>query len=207
LVFFNCRLPIEEKRKNSVLSVSPVNEVNGWWICLFFASRKTVTMNNTLSIRSPYERHVVLVAPEIHWNTGNIGRTCLGTGSVLHLIEPLGFSLENKRVKRAGLDYWPHVDVRTWNHFQAFFEAMSPAEEEICLFTKQGSRSFWDMPPVDRMFLVFGSETKGLPPDILARYPDARYCIPMTGAIRSLNLSTAVGIVLYESLRSCIFPV
>ena len=159
-------------------------------------------MNDKLTIPFPYERHVVLVAPEIHWNTGNIGRTCLGTGSVLHLIEPLGFSLENKRVKRAGLDYWPHVDVRTWNHFQAFFEAMAPAEEEICLFTKSGSRSFWDMPPIDRMFLVFGSETKGLPPDILARYPDVHYCIPMTGAIRSLNLSTAVGIVLYETLRN-----
>ncbi len=159
-------------------------------------------MNNTLTIRSPYERHVVLVAPEIHWNTGNIGRTCLGAGATLHLVEPLGFSLDNKQVKRAGLDYWPQVDLHIWPGFDAFVTAMSPAEEEICLFTKKESRSFWDLPPIDRMFLVFGSETKGLPPDILARYPDVHYCIPMTGAIRSLNLSTAVGIVLYETLRN-----
>ena len=166
-------------------------------------------MNQTLTIPSPFERHVVLVAPEIHWNTGNIGRTCLGTGTNLHLVKPLGFSLNDKYVKRAGLDYWPHVDVRIWNHFQAFLDAMLPAEEEISLFTKSGARSFWDMPSIERMFLVFGSETKGLPRDILARYPGLHYCIPMTGAIRSLNLSTAVGIVLYETLRNspCIFPV
>ena len=159
-------------------------------------------MNDILSEHPPYERHVVLVAPEIHWNTGNIGRTCLGAGAILHLIEPLGFSLENKQVKRAGLDYWQHVDLRLWPGFDAFLEALIPAREEICLFTKNGSRSFWHMPPLDRLFLVFGSETKGLPPDIMARFPKADFFIPMTDAIRSLNLSTAVGIALYESLRN-----
>ncbi len=154
------------------------------------------------STYSPHERHIVLVEPEIHWNTGNIGRTCLGAGATLHLIEPLGFSLDNKQVKRAGLDYWPLVDLHIWPGFEAFLEALIPARKEICLFTKKGSRTFWDMPSLDRLFLIFGSETRGLPPDILARFPKADFSIPMTEAIRSLNLSTAVGIALYESLRN-----
>ena len=149
-----------------------------------------------------YERHVVLIAPEIHWNTGNIGRTCLGTGSMLHLIRPLGFSMESREVKRAGLDYWKDVKVHIWDHFDDFATAVSPLAPEILLFTKNGSRPFWDMESLDRMFLVFGSETRGLPPEILARYQGADFFIPMTSAIRSLNLSTAVGIALYESLRN-----
>ena len=159
-------------------------------------------MNEKLSTQASCERHVVLVAPEIHWNTGNIGRTCLGVDATLHLIEPLGFSLDNKQVKRAGLDYWKHVDLHIWPAFDALMEALLPSPEEICLFTKKGSRPFWDMPALDRLFLIFGSETKGLPPDILARFPKADFSIPMTTAIRSLNLSTAVGIAIYESLRT-----
>jgi tRNA (cytidine/uridine-2'-O-)-methyltransferase len=147
------------------------------------------------------ERHIVLVSPEIHWNTGNIGRTCLGAGACLHLIHPLGFSLESRQVKRAGLDYWDRVPLDTWESYQAFHETMNPADDEIALFTKSGSRLFWDMPSPERLFLVFGSETKGLPIEILARYPDACFRIPTTNEIRSLNLSTAAGIALYESLR------
>ena len=145
---------------------------------------------------------MVLVAPEIHWNTGNIGRTCLGAGARLHLIHPLGFSLDSRQVKRAGLDYWDRVSLDLWDSFEAFEKALNPSADEVALFTKKGSRIFWDMSPQPRMFLIFGSETGGLPEDILARYPDARFRIPMTGDIRSLNLSTAAGIALYESLRS-----
>lgn len=148
------------------------------------------------------ERHVVLVAPEIHWNTGNIGRTCLGAGVRLHLIRPLGFSLDSRQVKRAGLDYWDRVSLTAWDSFHDFAAAMTPSAAEVALFTKQGPRLFWDMPILSRMFLIFGSETGGLPETILSQYPDARFRIPMTGAIRSLNLSTAVGIALYESLRT-----
>ncbi|MBC2712230.1 MAG: tRNA (cytidine(34)-2'-O)-methyltransferase [Desulfosarcina sp.] len=148
------------------------------------------------------ERHVVLVAPEIHWNTGNIGRTCLGAGARLHLVRPLGFSLDSHQVKRAGLDYWERVSPGIWNSFDAFCEAMDPVDGEIALFTKGGSRVFWEMPARRRMFLVFGSETGGLPEAILSRYPRACYRIPITGEIRSLNLSTAAGIALYESFRS-----
>lgn len=151
---------------------------------------------------SGLERHVVLVAPEIHWNTGNIGRTCLGAGARLHLIRPLGFSLDSRQVKRAGLDYWDRVAPDVWDSFDAFCHALNPQEAEVALFTKSGPRIFWEMPTCRRMFLVFGSETGGLPDAILNRYTDARYRIPINGEIRSLNLSTAAGIALYESLRN-----
>ena len=147
------------------------------------------------------ERHVVLVTPEIHWNTGNIGRTCLGAGARLHLIRPLGFSLDSRQVKRAGLDYWDRVSLDLWDSFDAFEKALNPTAGEVALFTKKGPRLFWEMPVASRMFLIFGSETGGLPAAVLSRYPDACFRIPMTGDIRSLNLSTAAGIALYESLR------
>lgn len=149
---------------------------------------------------------MVLVAPEIHWNTGNIGRTCLGAGARLHLIRPLGFSLEDRRVRRAGLDYWERVSPSVWDSFEIFAEATKPLAEEMALFTKTGSRLFWEMPWRPRMFLVFGSETGGLPAVLLSRYSRACYRIPMTGEIRSLNLSTAAGIALYESLRITVPP-
>jgi tRNA (cytidine/uridine-2'-O-)-methyltransferase len=147
------------------------------------------------------ERHVVLVGPEVHWNTGNIGRTCLGAGARLHLIEPLGFSLDEKEVRRAGLDYWHKVRLKVWKDFQAFLSKTAPHPSELVLLTKNGEKSFWDMPAMQRMFLVFGSETKGLPEELLHGYPDSHYHIPSTREIRCLNLSTAVGIALYESLR------
>ena len=103
--------------------------------------------------------------------------------------------------RRAGLDYWPQVDLNIWADFDAFLTALTPADHEMHLFTKNGSQPFWDMQPLERMFLIFGAETMGLPPAILNRYPHADFCIPMTGAIRSLNLSTAAGIALYEALR------
>ena len=148
------------------------------------------------------ERHIVLVCPEIHWNTGNIGRTCIGTGTTLHLIKPLGFSLESPFLKRAGLDYWQYVDLNIWDDFQAFLQAAAPNEDEIFLFSKNGAKPYWNMPPRERMFLVFGSETKGLPDSILHAYGTAVYAVPITPKIRSLNLSSAAGIVLYETLRS-----
>jgi tRNA (cytidine/uridine-2'-O-)-methyltransferase len=159
-------------------------------------------MNDTAGcITADFERHVVLVAPEIHWNTGNIGRTCLGAGARLHLIHPLGFSLDNRQVRRAGLDYWSRVSPGIWDSFDVFCEAFNPVDGEMALFSKGGARVFWEMPARQRMFLVFGSETGGLPEVILSRYPRACYRIPTTGEIRSLNLSTAAGIALYESIR------
>ncbi len=148
------------------------------------------------------ERHVVLVSPEVHWNTGNIGRTCLGTGAFLHLIKPLGFSLESSEIKRAGLDYWQNVKLSVWDDFTCFIKKMVPKKDEVALFTKNGEKSFWSLPNKKRLFLVFGSETEGLSETIISMYQDATYYIPITNEIRCLNLSTTVGIALYESLRN-----
>lgn len=146
-------------------------------------------------------RHVVLVKPEIHWNTGNIGRTCLAAGASLHLVKPLGFSLDEKQLKRAGLDYWKKVDLRVWDSFGDFERGMKVEPSEVLVFSKLGSRPFWDMPNGGRLFLIFGSETAGLDSAITTRYADRVFCIPISGDVRSLNLSTAAGIALYESLR------
>ena len=147
--------------------------------------------------------HVVLVHPEIHWNTGNAGRTCLATGATLHLVEPLGFSLDEREVKRAGLDYWPHVDLRTWPSWEAF-EAELPALGTPWFFSTKGARTYWDAPlgaSVDTV-LVFGRETGGLPVDLLHRYADQVVRMPMMfPLVRSLNLSTSVGVAVYEVIR------
>ncbi|WP_246118529.1 tRNA (cytidine(34)-2'-O)-methyltransferase [Desulfobotulus alkaliphilus] len=147
------------------------------------------------------ERHIVLVHPEIPWNTGCVGRSCLGVGATLHLVEPLGFSLSAKEVKRAGLDYWPRVSLKVWPDFASFMDYMKPVQEELLFFSKTASRTFREITPLDRMILVFGSESKGLPPDILASFTGQHVHIPIHDSIRSLNLSTAVGIGLFESLR------
>ena len=152
-------------------------------------------------VSNNHQRHVVLVAPEVHWNTGNIGRTCLGAGAMLHLIRPLGFSLESRQVKRAGLDYWHKVSLSVWDDFDCFLGGMQPRKDEIVLLTKSGRRPHWQMPYAKRLFLLFGSETRGLPQTILSRFSQQTYHIPIARDIRCLNLSTAVGIALYESLR------
>ena len=142
------------------------------------------------------------MAPEIHWNTGNIGRTCLATDAFLHLIKPLGFSIHSREVKRAGLDYWENVKLTVWEDYNVFMSEMAPQNGEVAVFSKRGRQPFWSMTCPQRLFLVFGSETGGLPASILNKYADATYHIPITSQIRSLNLSTAVGIALYESLRA-----
>ncbi|HEX7808914.1 MAG TPA: tRNA (cytidine(34)-2'-O)-methyltransferase [Thermoanaerobaculia bacterium] len=146
--------------------------------------------------------HVVLVHPEIHWNTGNAGRSCLAAGATLHLIEPLGFSLDEREVRRAGLDYWEHVDVRTWPSWDAF-ERELPSLGEPVFFSTKSQRMYWDAPlSNDDVVLIFGRETGGLAPDIHARYSDRMYAMPIASPhVRSLNLSTTVGIALYETIR------
>jgi tRNA (cytidine/uridine-2'-O-)-methyltransferase len=152
-------------------------------------------------VADSFQRHVVLVAPEVHWNTGNIGRTCLGADAWLHLIRPLGFSLDDRRVKRAGLDYWPKVKLSLWDDFEHFLRGMQPETHEMGLLTKGGAHPYWQLPATPRIFLVFGSETRGLPQPLLERYAAQTYYIPIRSDIRCLNLSTAVGIALYDSLR------
>jgi len=143
--------------------------------------------------------NVVLVEPEIPPNTGNIGRLCLATRSALHLVKPLGFSLDDRELKRAGLDYWNEVDVRIWDSFQELKRAQRNAARYFFLTTKS-SRAYYDVDFRGGDFLVFGRETKGLPESLLAKNQDACLTIPMYGT-RSLNLATAVAIVLFEAVR------
>lgn len=146
---------------------------------------------------------MVLVHPEIHWNTGNAGRTCLATGATLHLIEPLGFSLDEREVKRAGLDYWEHVDLQVWSSWDAF-ERELPKLGEPFFFSTKAKRLFWDAPlgAADDVVLVFGRETGGLPAELHRRYRERFVTMPIhSSRVRSLNLSTSVAIALYEVLR------
>jgi len=147
--------------------------------------------------------HVVLVHPEIHWNTGNAGRTCLAAGATLHLIEPLGFSLDERQVKRAGLDYWDHVNPRVWPGWDVF-EKQLPALGVPYFFSARAPRILWDLPigKEPHVVLIFGGETSGLPPELHERYADRFVRMPIESpVVRSLNLSTAVGIALYEVMR------
>jgi len=147
--------------------------------------------------------HVVLVYPDIHWNTGNAGRTCLAAGATLHLIEPLGFSLDDSRVKRAGLDYWEHVDLHVWPDWPAF-EAHLPALGEPYFFSTKARASFWDAPlgAADGVVLIFGSETAGLPAELHEKYRERFVAMPiLSPRVRSLNLSNSVAIAAYEVLR------
>src|SRR3954469_15047304 len=124
--------------------------------------------------------HVVLVRPEIHWNTGNAGRTCLAAGAVLHLVEPLGFSLDARQVRRAGLDYWEHVDLRVWPDWNQFESAL-PSLGEAFFFSTRGERTLWDaaMGAAGDVVLIFGRETGGLPPDVVERYREQLVALPI----------------------------
>jgi tRNA (cytidine/uridine-2'-O-)-methyltransferase len=144
--------------------------------------------------------HVVLVAPEIPPNTGSIGRLCVATGTPLHLVEPLGFTIDDKHLRRAGLDYWPYVTLRRWADWQSF-DAGRPPGRVLC-FTAHAPRSYTAVTYRDDDLLVFGGESHGLPAAIRAGHTDALYGIPMASPhVRSLNLATAVAIVLFEALR------
>ncbi|OUM90931.1 MAG: tRNA (cytosine(34)-2'-O)-methyltransferase TrmL [Bacillus thermozeamaize] len=148
--------------------------------------------------------HIVLVEPEIPANTGNIARTCAGTGTILHLVRPLGFSTDDKMLKRAGLDYWHAVDIRYHDSFQEL-EEMYP-DRRFFFATKKAAKTYTQFSFQDGDFLVFGKETQGLPEELLAAHPDTCMRLPMTDKIRSLNLSNAVAIILYEALRQNGFP-
>lgn len=147
--------------------------------------------------------HVVLVAPEIPHNTGAAGRLCLATGARLHLVKPLGFSLDDRQVKRVGLDYWQDVDLRVWEGWDMFEEAVVGEGGRMFFLTTKTDRPHWEMGFRDGDYLVFGCETRGLPESLLGRYAGQCLTIPMVeGSTRSLNLATSVGIVLYEAVRS-----
>jgi tRNA (cytidine/uridine-2'-O-)-methyltransferase len=143
--------------------------------------------------------NVVLIEPEIPPNTGNIGRLCLATRSTLHLVKPLGFSTDDRELKRAGLDYWKEVDVRTWDSFGELQRKQGASARYFFLTTKSG-RAYYDVKFHEGDFLIFGRETKGLPEKLLEQNLESCLTIPMHGT-RSLNLATAVAIVLFEAVR------
>ena len=142
--------------------------------------------------------NVVLVEPEIPPNTGNVGRLCLATKSKLHLVKPLGFSLDDRQLKRAGLDYWGEVDLKIWDSLAS----LQTANTQACFFyvTTKTRKAYWEVGFRPGDFLIFGRETKGLPEELLSSKASACITIPMKGT-RSLNLATAVGIVLFEAIR------
>ncbi len=143
--------------------------------------------------------NIVLLEPEIPANTGNIGRTCVATGTRLHLIEPLGFSLSEKALKRAGMDYWPELDVTTYVDYEDFL-ARNPGAQ-IFFATTKGRHIYSDASYPDGCYIMFGKESAGIPEEILKAHPDTCVRIPMIGETRSLNLSNSVAVVLYEALR------
>jgi len=143
--------------------------------------------------------HVVLVEPEIPANTGNIARTCAVTGAQLHLVKPLGFDISDKQLKRAGLDYWPELNVQVHESLEAFFAATAGSVYYYCS-TKASNRHI-DIAYPEGCYLLFGKETKGLPEPLVFANPETAVRIPMRQGLRSLNLSNSVAIVLYEVLR------
>jgi tRNA (cytidine/uridine-2'-O-)-methyltransferase len=146
--------------------------------------------------------HVVLVEPEIPPNTGNIGRLCLAADARLHLVGPLGFSLDDRYLRRAGMDYWPQVQVSVWANWAAFHAAHLVHDPPRHYFlTTKTDRPYFDAAFCPGDYLIFGRETRGLPESLLAAEPDRLLTIPMAPAARSLNLATAAGIVLFEALR------
>lgn len=143
--------------------------------------------------------HIILHQPEIPANTGNIGRTCVATGTSLHLIEPLGFRLNEKEIKRAGMDYWEHLDVTRYMNFEEFKEKHPNAK--IWMATTKAHKTYTEAEFGPDDFIMFGKESAGIPEEILVDYEETCIRIPMLEKIRSLNLSNSVAVVLYEALR------
>jgi tRNA (cytidine/uridine-2'-O-)-methyltransferase len=144
--------------------------------------------------------NIVLIEPEIPNNTGNIGRLALATGSKLHLVKPFGFEIDDKRLKRAGLDYWQHLEVIYYDSIEDFFTVNEGAN--MVFLSSHGTKSHWDISFQDNIFLVFGKESVGLPKDLIEQKKSQLFKIPMfSSQIRSLNLANAVSIIVYEGLR------
>ena len=147
--------------------------------------------------------HIVLLEPEIPQNAGNIARTCAVTGSVLHLIKPLGFSVEDKYLKRAGLDYWQYLDIRYYENFEDFVSKNPDAR--LIMATTKAKKVYTEIDYKEDDYIVFGKESAGIPEEILLDYKETSVRIPMEGTLRSLNLSNSVAIMVYEALRQLDF--
>ena len=144
--------------------------------------------------------HIVLYQPEIPWNTGNIGRTCVAAGASLHLIKPLGFRINGREIRRAGLDYWPKLELAVHENLAAFLASL-PTKASVLVFTTKANASFRQAPYHNDSYLLFGRESSGLPEEVMKHFSGSLYRIPVSRDARSLNLSTAVALALYEGLR------
>ncbi|MCR5201731.1 MAG: tRNA (uridine(34)/cytosine(34)/5-carboxymethylaminomethyluridine(34)-2'-O)-methyltransferase TrmL [Lachnospiraceae bacterium] len=149
--------------------------------------------------------NIVLLEPEMPANTGNIGRSCVATGARLHLIEPMGFLINDKMIKRAGLDYWDDLDVTVYDCLEDFYEKNPEAPLKMYFATTKGKHIYSDASYEEDSYIMFGKESAGIPEEILSENPDKCIRIPMLSEIRSLNLSNSVAIVLYEALRQLDF--
>ena len=147
--------------------------------------------------------NIVMVEPEIPQNAGNVARTCAATGARLHLVGPMGFTVDDKKLKRAGLDYWHFLDITYYDNLDDFF---SKNEGEFFFFTTKARHVYSDVEYPDGCYLFFGKETRGLPEELLLRYPDRCVRLPMIGDARSLNLSNTVAVAVYETLRQWNYP-
>ena len=143
--------------------------------------------------------NIALIEPEIPQNTGNIARTCAATGASLHLVKPMGFEIDDRKLKRAGLDYWHELDITYYESLDEFLRIN--ADEQMYFFSTKAPRAYTEIEYPERVFLVFGKETKGLPEELLKQNPDRCVRIPMRDKLRSLNLSNSVAIIAYEALR------
>ncbi len=143
--------------------------------------------------------NIVLCEPEIPQNTGNIARTCAATGASLHLIRPLGFEIDNAKLKRAGLDYWDKLDITYYDGLEDFFN--KHGDEKVYYFSTKAKHNYCDVKYTGNVWIMFGKETKGLPEDLLVKNPETTVRIPMRNQLRSLNLSNSVAIAVYEILR------
>lgn len=145
--------------------------------------------------------NIVLVNPEIPFNTGNIGRSCVATGTMLHLVGKLGFKIESKEIRRSGLDYWPNLNYRRYKDWDEFLAVNQPPLQDMFFMSTKGQKVYWDAQFSPNSYLIFGAESCGLPKDFYERYKDRLYAIPMPGPVRSLNLSSSAAITLFEALR------
>ena len=148
--------------------------------------------------------NIVLIEPEIPQNTGNIARTCAATGATLHLVRPMGFTVDDKKLKRAGLDYWHLLDITYYDSIDDFFEKTKGGN--YFFFSTKGTHRHSDVEYPDNCYLLFGKETKGLPEELLMKHPDSTLRIPMIDEARSLNLSNSVAVGVYEVLRQWGYP-
>jgi tRNA (cytidine/uridine-2'-O-)-methyltransferase len=144
--------------------------------------------------------HIALINPEIPWNSGNVGRTCVATGTTLHFVGKLGFKIESKEIRRSGLDYWPALDYKVHADFNAFLASL-PEQTPLIFFSTKAEKSYCNAPYAKNSCLIFGSESKGLPRELHEKYAESFYRIPVTDKVRSLNLSTAAAVALYEAIR------